>query len=146
MSSTIKSEDLKREKSILNPPSVPTDHTTSHLKKKIRFTEEKNGTICILSDNENDDDSTGTINLLDDNTMSDGDDDAIIILESTPSSSHTRLTKYSEAQSNIQGDDEVVAVADSLMKLPHMRQHCTMNKFVTDVSLSSTHDGFFLMS
>ena len=85
--------------------------------KKTRIEEDNNSVICILSD---DDESVsdGTINLLDDD-----DDDEVIVVEPTKLS-----TKDTGSNIEEQIDDDIVAVRDSMMKLPHMRQHCTVHK------------------
>lgn len=84
-------------------------------RKKTRIEEDNNSVICILSD---DDESVsdGTINLLD-------DDDEVIMVEPTKLS-----TKGTGSNMEEQIDDDIVAVGDSMMKLPHMRQHCTVHK------------------
>jgi hypothetical protein len=94
----------------------------SNLRKKSRI-EEHDGVICILSDNDGDI-SDGTVNLLND----DDDDDEVMVIEPTSLSEKPSARFASSNNTEEQIDDDIVAVGDSMMKLPHMRQHCTVHK------------------
>ena len=105
--------------------------TAGPASKKPKTGSEHDGVICILSDSDNDSvNSEGTLDLCGDDN---DDDDEVMIVD--PSTETSTSTSVSELDAN--ADDELVVVGEkNVMRLPHMRQHCTKCKFVEDVSLS----------
>ena len=92
-------------------------------KKPKNYSQEE---IVILSS-----DDEKSINLCDDE-----DDDEIQIMEpSTTASSTVTILDTRASDGNGNDEDEVQAIGEkNVMRLPHMRQHCTKCKFVEDVS------------
>ena len=86
--------------------------------------------IEILSDDE----SIGTLNLCDEK---DDDDDEVIVIESS-STDAMAISRKIDFDVDMNDDDDLVVVGEkNVMRLPHMRQHCTKCVFVPDVSWKS---------
>ena len=111
------------------------------LKKKQRINEyvQNDGVIVLLSDDEDGGhDSDGTVNLCGDDDDDSDDDDEVFIVD--PSEATKRTTAINRAAED-NADDEVQAIGEkNVMRLPHMRQHCTKHRFVLDVSSELMED------
>lgn len=125
----IESED----RDVVNPTTTTTSlipakqeeqEEESNLRKKSRI-EEHDDVIYIRSDDDGDV-SDGTVNLLNDDD--DDDDDEVMVIEPTSLSEKPSARFANSNSTEEQIDDDIVAVGDSMMKLPHMRQHCTVHK------------------
>lgn len=141
-------ERIETEDNVVNPitatSSVSATNTASLIQakqedqeegpkshKKSRIEEDNNGVICILSDDDGAE-SDGTINLLDD-----GDDDDVMVVEPSTLANNT---SSASATMEEQIDDDIIAVGDSIVRLPHMRQHCTVHKFLSSKPTQDSHD------
>ncbi len=93
--------------------------------KKPKTCSEDNDAIIIL-----DSDSEGTLDLCGDDD--DDDDDEVMVVEPVAAAA---AASSEDANANEGADDDLVVVGEkNVMRLPHMRQHCTQFKFVQDVS------------
>ncbi len=88
--------------------------------------------IEILSDDE----SIGTLDLCDDKD-DDDDDDEVIVIDSS-STDAMDISRRIDFDADANDDGDLVVVGEkNVMRLPHMRQHCTKCVFVPDVSWKS---------
>ena len=127
--------DISESKSVKAKREITDSSSIQPTKKKQRRNEyvQNDGVIVLLSDDEDGgNNSDGTVNLC----GGDSDDDEVVIVD--PSEAKKSTTAINSAVDD-DADDEVQAIGEmNVMRLPHMRQHCTTHKFVQDVSSALT--------